>query len=144
MTLERWLLIAVGGAAGAVLRYALASWAEPRVIAAVAAEGGHLSHFPWGTLCVNLSGCLVLGLLAGANEAAPMDVRVRDLLAIGLLGAFTTFSTFSMESIALLRHGHAALAGGYLAASVVGGLGLAGGGFWTARAAVGALARGPL
>jgi CrcB protein len=145
MTFDRWLLIAVGGAVGAVARYALASWAQQRLGAAagvqLASAGPHITHFPWGTLCVNMAGCVLLGLLAGANEAATLDVRLRDLLAIGLLGAFTTFSTFSLEGVHLLRHGHWAMAGGYLAASVFGGLALAGGGFWLGRSVVAAVAR---
>ncbi len=117
------LYIALGGAVGALARYGLAGWVH-------AQSGG---TFPWGTFWVNLSGCFLLGLALGVLEATVAPPRVRELVAIGILGAFTTFSTFSWEAVALLRAGEWARAGGYLGGSVLlgllgvlGGLALAG------------------
>ncbi|MGH2031972.1 fluoride efflux transporter FluC, partial [Acinetobacter baumannii] len=75
-----WLLIALGGALGAIARYALGGWVQ----------AGTASSFPWGTLAVNLSGCLFLGFVLrflGITQGAP---EWRALLAIGFAGAYTT------------------------------------------------------
>jgi fluoride exporter len=105
------LLVALGGALGALLRYG-ASLALPRQDAAA---------FPWTTLWVNLAGSLVIGLLApglARHDAA------RLLLIVGVLGGFTTFSTFSLDALTLLHaHRYAALAA-YMGASTAGGLAL--------------------
>jgi CrcB protein len=94
--LLKLLLIAVGGAAGAVLRYAVAGWAQRLT------DGS----FPLGTLAVNVSGCFAIGL-AGAFFAGPQLVReeYRAALLVGLLGAFTTFSTYGWESFSLINAG---------------------------------------
>jgi CrcB protein len=100
-------LVAVGGAVGSVLRYLLS-------LLAVAWLG---AGFPWGTLMVNLLGSLAIGVLGGLG----VQGELRLLLVTGLLGGFTTFSAFSLETGALAERspGLAAL---YVAASV--GLGL--------------------
>ena len=92
----KWLLIACGGSAGAVLRYAVASWGQRLA-------GG---TFPAGTLLVNTLGCLVIGFL-GALFAGPLLIREEYRLAIvvGFLGGFTTFSTYGYETFALLGEG---------------------------------------
>ena len=120
------LLVMLGGAAGAGLRY----------------EVGRLSlrhigpGFPWGTLIVNLAGGLLIGLLAGWLLAGQGDHRPAwTLLAVGLLGGFTTFSAFSLELFLMIERGHAALALAYTAASVAGSVILLCLGFWAARAA---------
>ena len=96
------LCIALGGAAGAVLRYGVARGVQGLL-------GG---TFPYGTLAVNVSGCLVMGLLY-VLLFERLDVRVewRAALLIGLLGAFTTFSAFSMETLNLIEAGEALKAG---------------------------------
>ncbi len=109
--LRELLVVAGGGAAGAVARYL--------VSAAVQSRTG--PGFPWGTLVVNLSGAFLLGLLAEAATRMPaLTPEMRLLLATGFLGAFTTFSTLSLESLALLRSG----AFGAFAANTLGGLAL--------------------
>ncbi len=81
------------------------------------------TDFPWGTLVVNIAGCLLVGVL-GALFAPPgrmhdlQDLRV--FLVVGLLGGFTTFSAFSLEALLLLQRGEPAAAAGYVAASLVG------------------------
>lgn len=91
-----WILIAAGGATGAVLRYAIAGWVQRL------ANGS----FPLGTLCVNVTGCLLIGVL-NAVFAGPYLIReeYRIALTIGLLGGFTTFSTFGWETFALASDG---------------------------------------
>ena len=92
----KWLLIACGGGAGTILRYAMASWGQ-RLVTGV---------FPLGTLMVNTVGCLAIGFLA-ALFAGPLLIREEYRLAIlvGFLGGFTTFSTYSYETFALLGDG---------------------------------------
>ena len=97
----KFVLIAAGGAVGALLRYAISGWAQ-RI-----ASGS----FPTGTLFVNLLGCFLIGFL-GAFFAGPHLIRdeYRVALLVGLLGAFTTFSTFGWESFALANGGQLGLA----------------------------------
>jgi CrcB protein len=81
------------------------------------------TDFPWGTLVVNVAGCLLVGVL-GALFAPPgrmhdlQDLRV--FLVVGMLGGFTTFSAFSLEALMLLQRGQLVAAAGYVAASLVG------------------------
>jgi len=95
------VLIAVGGGVGAVLRYAVAGWMQRL--------GGGV--FPIGTLVVNVTGCLCIGVL-GAGFAGPHLIRDEYRLAvtIGVLGSFTTFSTFGAETFALAADGQLRLA----------------------------------
>lgn len=89
------LWIAVGGAFGAVARYGLGGW--------VHSWAG--TRFPWGTLVVNLTGSLLIGFLLRYLEGIDVSVQVRGFATIGLLGAFTTFSTYSYETVAFMRDG---------------------------------------
>ena len=91
----KYMYIGLGGAAGAVLRY-LATGLAYRIFN----EG-----FPWGTLIVNLIGSLIIGLLWGLFENITVSQNIKLLILVGLLGAFTTFSTFSLENFNLLREG---------------------------------------
>ena len=79
--------------------------------------------FPWGTLAVNLAGCLLVGVL-GALFAPPGRIHdlqdLRVFLVVGVLGGFTTFSAFSLEALMLVQRGEAAAAAGYVAASLAG------------------------
>jgi CrcB protein len=94
------LLVALGGAAGATARYLLDQWIAQRV-------GG---AFPWGTLVVNVSGSLLLGLLfALAVERGTLPASVRAPLLIGFIGAYTTFSTLMLESWRLIEDGALAI-----------------------------------
>ena len=90
------VLVAVGGAAGATVRYVVDQWVSQR------AEGA----FPWGTLVVNLSGSVLLGLLfALAIERGVLPASVRAPVMIGFIGAYTTFSTLMLESWRLIEDG---------------------------------------
>ena len=96
MSLRVAFAVAAGGAAGALLRY----WVSLGVHA-LAGRG-----FPWGTLVVNVAGSLAMGVLYVALvERADLDPAWRAGLLIGLLGAFTTFSTFSIETLNLIEQG---------------------------------------
>lgn len=90
----RFLLVGVGGLLGAVLRYWLGSLVQ-------IAFGG---RFPVGTLAVNVLGCFGIGVLMGWMEVRqPLSPEVRLFAIVGVLGGFTTFSTFSYDTVELLR-----------------------------------------
>ncbi|WP_329013238.1 fluoride efflux transporter CrcB [Streptomyces sp. NBC_01601] len=110
-----WLLVIVGGMAGAPLRYLTDRAVQKR----------HDAVFPWGTLAVNVLGCLVLGLLTGAVTAGAASSHVQLLIGTGLCGALTTYSTFSYETLRLTETGSRFLAAANVAASVAAGLGAA-------------------
>jgi len=93
------------------------------------------SAFPWGTLVINLSGCFVLGLLSTLLVGRFVtDATVRTALTVGFLGAYTTFSTFSLQAVRLTEDGAVGLACLYVAASVVVGLAAAWAGMSAGRA----------
>jgi fluoride exporter len=107
------LLMVVFGAAGTLARYGLEGWIQHRAGAG----------FPVGTLTVNLSGCLLLGLLGQyAFNHIAFSPELRSAITIGFFGAFTTFSTFSWETMHMLKDGDWKHAVGYIAFSVLGGL----------------------
>ena len=115
------LLVGLGGGAGAILRYWLGTWVQDRLGTA---------QFPYGTLVVNVAGCLVIGLLGYWGEARQVfTLESRLLIFTGVLGGFTTFSAFGAETMELARKGAGGLAVANVAASVV--LGLAG--VWAGR-----------
>lgn len=92
----RWIQLAVGGVAGTFARYLLAG-----AVYSVLGAG-----FPYGTLVVNLSGCFLIGFLASvAEEKFFLGPSARLLLMIGFCGAFTTFSTFMLETANLIKNG---------------------------------------
>lgn len=107
-----WLYITVGGGLGALLRYGVSGWVQ----------GWSASPFPWGTMTVNVVGSLLLGVAVVWLEAAAVSSDLRQFATIGVLGAFTTFSTFSYEAIALLRTGDRWGAAGYVTGSLLAGL----------------------
>ena len=106
-------LVALGGGIGAVARAVVSS----------AIQGRWPSTWPWGTIVVNLTGCLALGLLVGLLASRPHCADTwRAFGAVGVLGAFTTFSTFEYETLALLERGAVLPAAGNVALSLVAGL----------------------
>ena len=93
----RILIVGLGGFLGAISRYLLSGCVH-RVTGS--------TTFPWGTLCVNIAGCFILGFLGGlVDNREALTPEVRAFVFIGILGAFTTFSTFSYETLALFRDG---------------------------------------
>ncbi|MEU6860744.1 fluoride efflux transporter CrcB [Glycomyces sp. NPDC046736] len=108
-----WVLVIVGGAAGACLRY----------LTDRAVQARNTTMFPWGTFCANMIGCLVLGLLAGATAAGAAPDPVQTLVGTGLCGALTTYSTFSYETMRLAQSGARFLAAANALASIAAGLG---------------------
>ncbi|WP_333770442.1 fluoride efflux transporter CrcB [Streptomyces sp. IBSBF 2435] len=109
-----WLLVIAGAAVGAPMRY----------LTDRAVQSRHASVFPWGTLTVNVVGCLVLGALTGAAEGAA-SARLHLLIGTGLCGTLTTYSTFSYETLRLAESGAKAYAAGNVLLSVAAGLGAA-------------------
>lgn len=107
-----WVYVAVGGAAGAVARYGLGGWIQDR-----AGFG-----FPWGTLVVNVLGCLLIGFAIRYLEATRLPAELRALVGVGVLGAFTTFSTFSYETVGLLEEGAWGRAAAYSLGSLLLGI----------------------
>lgn len=106
------LWVALGSALGGIARYGCVTAVELRLG----------SGFPWGTLAVNLLGSAAIGLLAAATVAGSRwDIGdgMRQFLMIGVLGGFTTFSAFSLQTLALLRDGAWLPAAGYVLGSVV-------------------------
>jgi len=104
------IAVAIGGASGAVMRWLMASGIQRLA-------GG---PFPWGTFAVNAIGSFLLGFLfVWLIERSTVSELVRLALTVGFLGAFTTFSTYSLESIRLLQEGALALAFGNVIGQVV-------------------------
>jgi fluoride exporter len=108
------VLAALGGGTGALMRAAIE--------AADASSGG----WPWATLIVNTTGTALLAVvLVGLTERFPRARAARPLIATGLLGGYTTFSTFALETVALIRSHQTVLAMGYVMSSAAGALGAA-------------------
>jgi CrcB protein len=106
------LAVALGGVLGAIARYGLGrAWPTPA------------GAFPWTTFAINVSGCLLIGLLLvrllDAGSAHPLW---RPFLGTGVLGGYTTFSTYAVDARVLVDEGHVALAAGYVVGTVVAAL----------------------
>lgn len=111
--LTNYLYIAAGGAIGSMLRYAMQSVVQARF-------GG---RFPLGTLAVNVLGCFVAGFLfAAISGPFPLRNELRLAIMVGILGGFTTFSAFGIETIQLANTRHFSLALANIALSVTVGL----------------------
>jgi CrcB protein len=104
-----WLLVFAGGGLGAVARHGV-----NRVGFATLGPG-----FPWWTLAVNVSGCFLIGLMAGLFGALETGHNTRLFLTTGFLGGFTTFSAFSLDALTLWERGQPLLAGVYIAGTVI-------------------------
>lgn len=120
------LLVMLGGALGAGARHLVG--------AATLVRFG--PGFPWGTLIVNLAGGLLMGLLAGWLVRAGGTEQTRLFLAVGVLGGFTTFSAFSLDTWLMIERGMLGPAACYVLASVIGSLMLLLAGLWLMRSPV--------
>jgi CrcB protein len=100
MSWWEWLLVAAAGAVGAPLRYVIDTAVSERLA----------GEFPGGTMVVNISGSFLLGVITGLGLYHGLHDLPKRVLGTGLLGAFTTFSTFSLETVALLEAGETGLA----------------------------------
>jgi CrcB protein len=107
-----YLWVALGSAIGGAARYALsgvvANWIG--------------ATFPWGTLIVNVTGCFVIGIfntLTGPDGIWPVPTNIRIFVMVGMCGGYTTFSSFGLESLNLVRNGEWLPAGEYILASVI-------------------------
>ena len=116
------IAIGIGGAFGAILRYCVS----------LLVSGTH-SVFNLGTIAVNLLGSLIIGILYVLMAKYEGDSVLRLFIFVGILGGFTTFSTFSKEALMMLQAGNLGPFAGYVAISVVAGIALVTLGYWLAR-----------
>ncbi|GAB4320230.1 MAG: fluoride efflux transporter CrcB [Bacteroidales bacterium] len=117
------LYLITGGAAGTLMRYFVSG-----LVHRYSGAG-----FPWGTLFVNVSGALIMGILWGIFEVRGYSSPVRIFLLIGLLGGYTTFSSFAIETLNLWREGEYWPAVAYVAMSNILGFAAVAGGFLLSR-----------
>lgn len=111
------LIVGLGGFIGSVLRYLIGGLIQ-----------GYFKSgpFPWGTLGVNIAGCFVIGLLGGLSDSSGIfSSGTRLFIFLGVLGGFTTFSSFGYESLALLRDHETLLAFAYVSGHIFLGIGAA-------------------
>jgi CrcB protein len=117
------LLVGIGGFAGSVIRY---------LVSGIVQQSAARTGFPLGTLVVNLSGCFIIGLVSWlADMRSAFSSATRTFLLVGVLGGYTTFSTFGNESMGLLRDGQHLLAAANVCVQVLGGLAMV----WAGRSA---------
>ena len=114
------LMVFLGGGAGSVLRYLVGIWIAP-------------AAFPWATFAVNAVGSFAIGLFGGWASRFGWGEALRLSLTVGLCGGFTTFSTFSKESLALIEGGRYGLFALYVIGSVALGITAAALGFWMVK-----------
>lgn len=111
--MQKYLLIALGGALGSIARY----WVGATVINRLG------SRFPWGTLLINLTACILIGFsVTFLTRRAGLNPASRYLVPIGFIGAYSTFSTYEWETLLLIRGGTFSLAAIYSLGSLVLGL----------------------
>jgi len=123
--LGKIIWVGIGGAVGAILRYSVSGYVQSQI---------KIGTFPLGTLAVNVLGCFLLGFLSqvvAGSGRLPSEGAL--FLLVGMLGAFTTFSTFSKEAVDLLTHGQITAALVDIAVHVVLGLTAVGGGYELGR-----------
>lgn len=119
------LMVGLGGFLGSISRYLVSGWVQSAI---------RNSVFPFGTLVVNVVGCLIIGFLGGLFENRQLfDPGLRAFLFIGLLGGFTTFSAFSYETTAMIRDNAIAQAALNIGLQIALGLGAAWGGYKLAQ-----------
>ena len=111
--MQKYLLIAIGGALGSVARYWVGSTVAGRLGA----------RFPYGTLLVNITACLLIGFtVTYMGKRADLDPAWRFLVPVGFIGAYSTFSTYEWETLSTLRSGAFVLAALYAGGSLILGL----------------------
>jgi CrcB protein len=118
------LSVGVGGGLGALIRYFVAGWVQPPGVS-----------FDWGIFVVNITGGLVMGLIVEASALRlNLSPELRAFLTTGILGGYTTFSTFSLDSVLLLQKGQYGAAAFYIIGSVVFSILALFAGLWIVRA----------
>jgi fluoride exporter len=118
------ILVMAGGAIGAALRY----------LSGILLAARLPSAWPWGTFMANLIGGLLMGVLAALVVRGSTSEPMRLFFGVGILGGFTTFSAFSLESFQMVERGQIGLAAAYALASVIGSIAMLGAGFWILKA----------
>ena len=121
------ILVAVGGATGAVCRYGIQQYTP------------EATGKPFATVAVNLLGCLAIGILYAITNNFNAPVWLNRLLVAGFLGGFTTFSAFALDVATMLQAGRYLQAAGYLGISVIGGMLLCGAGMWLTEKSISSL-----
>ena len=106
------LALALGGLVGTLARYELGRWVH----------GWAGTAFPWGTLLINVLGSFALGFLTRVGESTTLSPEMRGMLTVGFCGAFTTFSTFSYETVRLIQDGETGKATAYALGSLAVGI----------------------
>ncbi len=106
------LALILGGAVGTVMRYLVSSFTLKFV------EGA----FPWGTLIVNLLGSFFIGLCFGLFEKGELHINIKLFLFVGIFGGFTTFSSYALETLSLIKAGHIRIAISYILSSNILGI----------------------
>jgi CrcB protein len=109
----RYVMIALGGALGALARYQVAALIQSRMPV--------FMFFPWGTFVVNISGCFVMGIVATALIDHTANPNLWFLIPVGFIGAYTTFSTFELETFRALADGAWVTGSSYVLGSLVAG-----------------------
>jgi len=118
--MQSFLLVFLGGGLGSVVRFFLGKWINSL----------HTNHFPWATLTVNTIACLTLGIIAGlADHRQLMSPATRLFWTIGFCGGFSTFSTFSIETLELMQNGFTTSSIIYITSSLLLCIGAIYGGF---------------
>jgi fluoride exporter len=113
VNLQKYLLIAIGGALGSLIRYLVGSTVNNRMG----------TRFPYGTLVINLTACLIIGFfLAAVGRRPEVNPALRFLIPIGFVGAYSTFSTFEWETFVHLQTGDFLIAALYVSLSILLGL----------------------
>lgn len=108
--LTRYAMIALGGALGSIARYQVALSIQTRIPSA----------FPWGTFVVNMTGCFIMGAATGVlSEKIGLSQNWRYLVPVGFVGAYTTFSTFELDTYRAITQGTAFVGAAYVLTSVV-------------------------
>ena len=105
-------LVSCGGAFGATARFLIGRASETYLTSV---------KFPLATLLINIVGCFLIGYVAEVSARGEISPHIRLLIVTGILGGFTTFSAFGLETITLIRAGHIGIALTYVSASVIGG-----------------------